>query len=586
MVNNLSYNDNGFLLNGEKYTVLSGAIHYFRVVKEYWYDRLKKLKNCGFNTVETYSPWNYHERKEGEFDFSGNLNISEFIQTAADLGLNVILRPGPYICAEWEMGGLPSWLLKYKGMHLRCNDPLFLEKVERYYKAFFNEIKPHLASNGGNVIAIQIENEYGSYGDDKEYLTAITEIYKKCGLDCFFFTSDGACDLMLTGGTLDGYLATANFGSRPEENFKKLKAFRPNQPLMCCEFWNGWFDHWYDTHHERDSSSTVSDFEKMLEMGASVNFYMFHGGTNFGFSNGANCYDGQYEPTVTSYDYDAPLSEAGDMTEKYFAIKEAVEKFTGEKISLDVSDSEKKAYGKLELTEFAPLFDNLENISEKIKSPAPLTMEDVGQDFGYILYSTDICGPLYDDDNLELKFDGVKDRVLVYFDGKYAGKIERSHPDNDRFFVKIKEGEKLHVDILVENMGRVNYGVEIQRESKGIIGEVRLGLRAHFGWEIFPMTFDDISRLEYKSSAKVPGFFKGILEIEKPCDTFIRPDGFEKGFIKINGFNIGRFYNSAGPQKTLYVPAPLLKKGKNVIEIFESDKVTKPYVTFTDKPEL
>ncbi len=586
MLKKLTYDNNNFLLDGEKFTILSGTIHYFRVVEEYWEDRLKKLKNCGFNTVETYSPWNFHERKEGEFDFSGNLNVSKFIQIAADLGLNVILRPGPYICAEWEMGGLPSWLLTYKGMHLRCNDPLFLEKVERYYKAFFEQIRPHLASNGGNVIAVQIENEYGSYGDDKEYLQAIVDIYKKCDLDCFFFTSDGPCDMMFTGGTLDEYLATANFGSHPDENFKKLKEFRPNQPMMCCEFWNGWFDHWYDTHHERDSSSTVSDFERMLELGASVNFYMFHGGTNFGFSNGANCYDGAYEPTVTSYDYDAPLSEAGDMTEKYYAVKKAVEKFTGEKISLDVSDTKKKAYGKLTMTSFAPLFANLDNLSTKIRSVAPKTMEEVGQDFGYILYSTDIKGPLYDDDNLCLKFDEIRDRALVFFDGKYMGKIERSRPDNDKFPVKIKEGDTLHVDILVENMGRVNYGVEIQREFKGIIGEARLNLRAHFGWDIYPLTFDDLSSLTYGEELSVPGFFKGILNVDEVCDTFIRPDGFEKGFIKVNGFNIGRYYNSAGPQKTLYVPAPLLKKGENIIEIFESDKVSEPVVTFTDKPIL
>lgn len=582
----LTYDDNNFYRDGKKHTIISGTIHYFRVVEEYWYDRLLKLKNCGFNTVETYSPWNFHERKEGEFNFSGNLNVAKFISVAQEVGLDVILRPGPYICAEWEMGGLPSWLLNYKGMHLRCNDDIFLSKVERYYTRFFDEIRPHLASNGGNVIAVQIENEYGSYGDDHDYLRRIVDIYKKCNLDCFFFTSDGACDSMLTGGTLPEYLATANFGSRPDENFSVLKRHRPNQPLMCCEFWNGWFDHWYDKHHERDSDSTVSDFERMLEMGASVNFYMFHGGTNFGFSNGANCYDSAYEPTVTSYDYDAPLSEAGDMTEKYFAVKKAVEKFTGEKINLPVENTKKKAYGEIKFTEFAPLFDNLDNLSEKITVPAPITMEEAGQDFGYILYSTDITGPLDDDDNLKLNFDMIRDRALVYFNGKYMGKIERSRPDNDTFPVRVKKDETLHVDVLVENMGRVNYGVEIQREHKGIIGEARLNLRAHFGWNIYPLTFDDISKVNYGDEMKVPGIFKAKLNIDEVCDTFIRPNGFEKGFIKVNGFNIGRYYNSAGPQKTLYIPAPLLKKGENIIEIFESDKVTNPVAVLTDTPEL
>ena len=232
-----------FYRDGEKTTLVSGTIHYFRVVPDYWEDRLKKLRACGFNAVETYTCWNLHERREGVFDFSGGLDIGRFIDTAASLGLMVILRPGPYICAEWDMGGLPSWLLTYGHMRLRCNDPLFLEKVGRYYKELFRHVTPRLAANGGNVVAVQVENEYGSYGDDKDYLRAIADIYRDNGVDCLLFTSDGTAPFMLGGGTLDGVLATVNFGSNPAGNFGALREFRPGEPVMCMEYWNGWFDH-------------------------------------------------------------------------------------------------------------------------------------------------------------------------------------------------------------------------------------------------------------------------------------------------------------------------------------------------------
>jgi len=581
----LTYDSEKFYLDGEEYRILSGTIHYFRVPEEYWVDRLTKLKNCGFNTVETYTCWNLHERQEGNFDFSGNLNLSKFIKTADDLGLNVILRPGPYICAEWDWGGLPSWLLTYDKMKLRCYDETFISKVERYYTALFEQIRPHFASNGGNVIAVQIENEYGSYGTDKRYLNEIVNIYKKNNLDCFFFTSDGASHLMLGGGTLDGYLATANFGSNPKKNFAALKDFRKDQPLMCCEFWNGWFDHWYEEHHVRDSSSTIENFKEMLDMGASVNFYMFHGGTNFAFWNGAN-FDEKYTPTVTSYDYDAPLSEAGDMTDKYYAIKEAIEDFTGVKQNLDVRNSEKAAYGKLPLNEYASLFDNLDNLTEKVESVMPLNMEEVGQDFGYILYRKEIKGPLYDEE-YHLNIDNVHDRALIFVDGEYKGKIERGINYKDDVIISVQDGLTIRLDILVENMGRVNYGRKIIGEKKGILGCVRLNNTFLCDWEIYPLTFDDISKLEYKSErVSSPAFYKGVLNIDKPCDTFIKPENFEKGFIMVNGHNIGRFFNSAGPQKTLYIPAVYLREGENIIEIFESDKVDEALVTFTDKPEI
>ena len=582
---NLTYNKDQFLLDGKPFTIISGTIHYFRVVPEYWEDRLKKLKACGFNTVETYTCWNMHERKEGEFDFTGILDIARFIRTAQELGLYVILRPGPYICAELEFGGLPSWLLKYNDIKLRCNDPLYLSKVERYYKALFQQLKPYFAGNGGNILMVQIENEYGSYGDDKDYLRAVAKIYEDNEVSCLYFTSDGPTYFMLGGGTLDGYLATANFGSRGKENLDFLKAFRPDQPVMCCEFWNGWFDHWYEQHHVREGDDTARTFDEMLSCGGSVNFYMFHGGTNFGFTNGAN-YDEVYAPTVTSYDYDAPLSESGDMTPKYFEIKSVVEKYFGKVPEMDVQNLPKAAYGTVALTEMAPLLDNLDALSTPVKAAAPLTMEEMGQDFGFVLYSSVIDGPC---EKLPLEVDGVHDRAQIYVNGKLTGIINRCRPEEKpEITLEMGMGESTRLDILVENMGRVNYGKKLRGERKGITGGVFLGRRQHFGWEMRSITCDDLSTLAWQPAEAGEGsvFYKGSFTVDTPADTWVRLDGFKKGIVLINGFNLGRYWNEAGPQKTLYLPAPLLKKGENQLIVLEVDGTDRLQVELTDTPDL
>src|SRR5690625_17290 len=300
-------------------------MHYFRIVPEYWEDRLLKLKACGFNCVETYIPWNLHEPKEGEFNFSGIANIEEFINVAEKVGLHVIVRPSPYICAEWEFGGLPSWLLADRNMRIRSFYKPFLDKVDRYFDELLARLRPLQSTNGGPIIAMQIENEYGSFGNDKQYLEYMRDGMIERGIDVLLFTSDGPTDLMLQGGTIDNVLATVNFGSRPKQGFEILQKHFPNTPNIVMEYWNGWFDHWGEEHHTRDPQDAADTFSEMIESGASVNFYMFHGGTNFGFFNGAN-HGGKYEPTVTSYDYDCPISETGDLTPKFYAVREAVAK--------------------------------------------------------------------------------------------------------------------------------------------------------------------------------------------------------------------------------------------------------------------
>ena len=576
--------ENGeFLMDGKSHRIISGAMHYFRILPEYWEDRLRKLKSCGFNTVETYTCWNLHERKEGQFDFSGILDIAAYIRLAQKLGLDVIVRPGPYICAEWEFGGLPSWLLADPDMGLRCNDPKFLAKVRRYYEALLAQVRPLLSTNGGPVIMMQVENEYGSYGNDKEYLLATEKIYRECGIDCLLFTSDGSCDWMLSGGSLPHLLTTVNFGSHPEENFRGLRWFKQGEPLMCTEFWSGWFDHWYEEHHTRTAEDIAKDLQVLLDSGASFNFYMFHGGTNFGFTNGANHTGTEYQPTISSYDYCAPLTESGDMTPTYHKIREML----GAEKDDSLRDSPKAAYGTLRLTEEAFLLEQLEALAEPVHAAMPKTMEQLGQDFGYTLYSTTLRGPFTD---LPLGLGRVHDRATIYLNGKYMGLWERSRR-KDEIRLSLGMGETAKLQVLVENMGRVNYGTKLF-DRKGLLDGVRLGQQFHFGWDMYCLTMEDFTKLSWRPEgtadrAGQPLFLRGDLVIGgEPADTFIRVPDADKGFCVVNGFNLGRYWNTAGPQMTLYVPAPLLRQGHNEIILFGSDSVGEPEVIFRDTPDL
>ena len=432
---------------------------------------------------------------------------------------------------------------------------------------------------------LQVENEYGSYGNDKEYLRKVAAIYRENGMDCQLFTSDGTNLWMLSGGTLPELLAVANFGSAPKERAKIMKEFKPDQPFMCGEFWCGWFEHWYEEHKQYKPQEIAGMVQEFFDIGGSFNFYMFHGGTNFGFWNGANHTGEQYQPTITSYDYRAPLTEAGDLTETYYAIKEVIEKGTGKKApALEISNTPKAAYGTLELIECAPLMENIPNLASPMHHAYPQTMEQLGQDFGYLLYSTEFKGPI---EPQNLIFTKLHDRAHIFVNGKLAGIRERSRR-MDEVIIGADYGETVKVDILVENMGRVNYGHKLF-DQKGIVGGVRFDRRFHFGWEHYCLPMEDLSRLNWQEAKpqNTPTFYKGILTIEgAPCDTFLKTEHFQKGFVVVNGFNIGRYYNPAGPTKTLYVPAPFLKEGENEIIIFESDGCEKTAVTFLDEPDL
>ncbi|WP_274365128.1 glycoside hydrolase family 35 protein [Paenibacillus thermotolerans] len=583
----LTVKDKQFYLDGEPLHILSGAIHYFRVVPEYWKDRLLKLKACGFNTVETYIAWNFHEPEEGKFRFDHMADVAGFIRLAGELGLHVIVRPSPYICAEWEFGGLPAWLLKDSNIRLRCCDPLFLEKVDAYYDVLIPILVPLLSTNGGPIIAVQIENEYGSYGNDSNYLEHLKNGLIERGVDVLLFTSDGPEDSMLQGGTLPDVTATVNFGSRADDAFMKLRQYRSDDPLVCMEFWNGWFDHWMEQHHTRDAQDVANVFEDMLKAGASVNFFMFHGGTNFGFYNGAN-HGERYEPTVTSYDYDCLLTEWGTPTQKFTLVREVMARYA------DIGHTELpqpipiKRYGDVKLAQSAGLFDQLDRLSNPVRRTCPEPMEKVGQNYGFILYSTHVSGPR---GGAQLTLQDVHDRALVFIDGAYIGTVERWKPQP--LTVKIPAGGA-RLDILVENMGRVNYGPYL-KDYKGITEGVRLNNQFLFDWTIYPLPLTDLGGLQFSAAedggqytavGAKPAFYKGTIGIDETADTFIRLDGWTKGVVYVNGFNLGRYWN-VGPQKTLYVPAPLLRKGENEIIVFElHGNTAHDTVVLTDAPEL
>lgn len=575
---------NAFVYNGQPIRLLSGAVHYFRIVPEYWEDRLLKLKAFGLNTIETYIPWNLHEPQEGVFEFAGIADVVSFIQLAGSLGLHVIVRPSPYICAEWEFGGLPAWLLADQNMRLRSYDTAYLDKVDAYYDVLLPLLQPLLCTQGGPIIAMQIENEYGSYGNDTAYLQYIQEAMVIRGMDVLLFTSDGPEDFMLQGGMVPGVLATVNFGSNATSAFDKLKQYQPDAPLMVMEFWDGWFDHWMEPHQTRSAQDTADAVAEIMRYEqASINFYMFHGGTNFGFYNGAN-HIKQYEPTVGSYDYGALLNEQGQPTDKFFAIREVLGQY------IDLPELELPApiptanYGTVTLHEYSPLFQNVDVLTTAITSSSPEPMEKLGQAYGFILYSTIVKGPRAE---MELVLQQVSDRAIIYIDEQYQGVVERWSPSTIPLAIP-EQGIRL--DILVENMGRINYGPYL-RDPKGITEGVRHGNAFLYDWTIYPLPLDSLHDLVYTQADTLsaplhqPAFYRGIFHIQSVADTFLRVDGWVKGVVFLNGFNLGRYWER-GPQQTLYIPAPLLKQGDNELILFELHGYQQLQVQLVDTADL
>lgn len=570
-----------FTLDGKPMKIISGSIHYFRSLPEQWRDRLEKLKACGFNTVETYTSWNRHEMTEGVFDFSGGLDIGAFLDTAAELGLYAIVRPGPFICAEWEFGGLPWWLIRYGDVRLRCNNDRFVGFQERYLKELFAILAPRQVTNGGNVLMLQVENEYGSFGDDKEYLRRLRDIYRNNGINVPLFTSDGPEAFWLASGSVEGALATANFGGSVEENMRKFKAFLPEGPHMCTEFWCGWFDHWGDAHHRRDTEEAAATFAQVIDSGCSINVYMFHGGTNFGFMNGAN-YQQRYEPTTTSYDYDSVLTEAGDLSDKFYAFRRVIEERFGALPPVEVKNSVKHAYGRVEISGSVSLTDAIGVLAPPVHCAVPESPETLGQGYGYTFYRSEFLSV---GGVATITLHNVRDRAILYIDGIRRGCVYRRDNGTGSAAVELAPGTH-RIEVLLENMGRVNYGVHIF-DPKGFDG-VTVNDKYIFGWDCFALTGEGLDALDFSCGAPegAPAFYRGTFTADECADTFLDVSGFGKGFAVINGFNLGRFWPDEGPQRTLYVPAPVIKKGINSIILFESEGKSAGFVTLTDKHDL
>lgn len=578
-----------FLLNGEPFKILSGAVHYFRILPEHWHHTLYNLKALGFNTVETYIPWNIHEPKEGEFDFSGQYDIQSFVKTAEDLGLYVILRPSPYICAEWEFGGLPAWLLPYKDMRIRSSDPKFIEKVTNFYTELFKEITPLQIDRGGPVLMMQVENEYGSYGEDKEYLKALYDLMIDLDVTVPIFTSDGAWWATQSAGTLteENILTTGNFGSRSKENFKDLKDFQESKgkkwPLMVMEFWDGWFNRWGDPIVRRDGQDLADDVAEALDEG-SVNLYMFHGGTNFGFLNGCSA-RGQIDlPQITSYDYDAPLDEQGNPTPKYYALQNMMKEKFPEANIMEPLVKETMEVKNISLTNKVSLFSIIEDIADKKVTKYPLSMEELGQEYGYTLYRT-----VTEKDTTEERYRVIDARDRIHFflnEEKIATQYQTEIGEDINVTQEIDTNQ---IDILVENMGRVNYGHKLlaDTQSKGIRTGVMSDLHFMLNWEQFNLDFSTPLDIDYQKEwqENSPSFYQYKVDIKEPEDTFLNMEDFGKGIVLVNGFNIGRFWE-IGPTHSLYIPKGLFKEGENEITIFETEGTWSETINFEHEPKF
>lgn len=571
-----------FYLDGNKIKIISGGMHYFRVVPEYWRDRLEKLKKLGCNTVETYIPWNLHEKEKGRFDFTGILDIVRYVKTAQELGIMVILRPSPYICAEWEYGGLPYWLLKEEGMRLRCMYAPYLKHVKEYYEKLFEIITPLQITHGGPVIMMQVENEYGYYGDDRSYMEYLKQLMLDNGCEVPLVTSDGPWGDAFECGKIEGILQTGNFGSKGKEQFTLMRKTIGNKPLMCMEFWVGWFDNWgVECHQTGDIKEHAKDLDDILSEGH-VNIYMFEGGTNFGFTSGANYYD-VLTPDVTSYDYDALLTEDGRITPKYEAFQKIISKYT------EIPDMElttkikRKAYGTLEVTRKTGLFENLHNLVRPIENVVTQSMEVLDQGYGYILYESTLK---YDENIEKIRLWGANDRASIFIDEKPVLTLyDRELLSEYEFKKPLEKGKKL--DILMENMGRVNFGPVLEHQRKGIDGGVQINGHQHYYWNQYCLPMEDLSVLDFRLPTKegTPGFYEFTFETDETADTFLDFSGWGKGCVLVNGFNIGRFWE-VGPQKRLYIPAPLLRAGKNSILIFETEGKYTDTITLWEEPDI
>ncbi|XP_033990235.1 beta-galactosidase-1-like protein [Trematomus bernacchii] len=598
----IDYKNNCFLKDGKPFQYISGSIHYSRIPRYYWKDRLLKMYMTGLNAIQVYVPWNFHEVVQGVQNFTGDRDLEHFLDLANQTGLLVILRPGPYICAEWEMGGLPAWLLQKPNIMLRSADADYVQAVSNWLSVLLPKMRPWLYINGGNIITVQVENEYGSYfACDYNYMRHLRALFSFfLGEDTVLFTTDGNTDKEMKCGTLEGLYATVDFGTDTNitKAFDRQRRFEPQGPLVNSEFYTGWLDHWGDQHVVVDAQKVSRVLAEMLTLGANVNMYMFEGGSNFGYWNGAD-HDTRFRSVVTSYDYDAPLSEAGDPTEKLLAIRDVIKQFRDIPSGPMPPATPKFAYGFVTLKKVGKVSDLLNTISPAgpVKSQHPLTFEEMKQNYGFMLYRTTLPRDLSEPTPLISPLNGVHDRAYVSVNGVFQGLLER-----DTVLVMNITGQQGDtLDILIENMGRVNFGSKIN-DYKGLVSNLFLGKDILTDWQIYPLDIDGAitggwphsdsgksSPAPQKDPSVGPVIYMGTLQPNGlSWDTFLKLNEWTKGQVWINGMNLGRYWPARGPQQTLYVPGPLLSTTQpNNITVLELERAPAHLrVIFMDRPQL
>ena len=576
--------ESSFLLNGKPYVVRSGEMHFMRIPEAYWEHRLKMAKAMGLNTVCAYMFWNAHEEKPDEFNFSGRRDVAKFCRLAQKEGLYVILRPGPYSCAEWEFGGFPWWLLKKKDLQLRTRDPYYIERAKKYLIEVGKQLAPLQITKGGPIIMVQVENEYGSYGHDTVYMGMIRDILKEAGFEVPLFACDGPSQMV--NDKRSDLFSVVNFGGNPEGAFKALRKLQPKGPLMCGEYYPGWFDSWGKPHHTGETAPIIKNLKWMLDHKASFSIYMAHGGTSFGLWSGANC--PPYSPQTSSYDYDAPISEPGWETEKYDAIRQLFSKYLqkGEKIPEIPPKNPVITIPVFQVTEMAPVFDNL---TGGINDNTPKNMEEYDEGYGCIVYRTSLSASKT---ARKLHLDEVHDYAVILLDGKRIATIDRRKTNN---MVYIPAHEKpAQLDIFVEAMGRVNYGRYIH-DRKGITRKVEFidedgNTEDVKNWTVFPLPLSSDRAPSGFSYGKVgktdlPAFYRATFTLDKTGDVFLDMRKWNKGLVWVNGHGLGRFWN-IGPTQTMYLPGPWLKKGENEVIILDVNGPEEPVLQGLDHPIL
>ncbi len=591
---NFALGDSTFLLDGKPLQIISGEMHCTRIPREYWRDRMRKAKAMGLNTIGTYVFWNAQEPEPGKYDFSGNNDIAEFIRTAKEEGLWVVLRPSPYVCAEWEFGGYPWWLLKDKTLKVRSQDPKFIKAYREYILQLGKQIQPLLVTHGGNVLMVQIENEYGSFSNDKQYLDINRKIFREAGLDGILFTCDGPGEM--AAGYLPGYLPAVNGEDDPKKVKQLINKYHNGKgPYYISEWYPGWFDSWGRPHQGSVADSDAKKLDEVLTAGLSINLYMFHGGTTRGFMNGANMSrTDPYSPQTSSYDYDAPLDESGNPTPKFYKFREVIQKHlpAGKTLPPIPEKAKTIAIADIKLTERAPLFSNL---GQPVIAQHPLCFEELNQGYGFVLYRTTLKNAV----SGLLKIKQLRDFAIVYLNGSRVDVLDR-RLKQDSINIESKTPNAV-LDILVENNGRINYGPYLIDNRQGITEKVTLNNKELTNWKMYKFPFNTINNLKYSPAPFMhpgtvsryaitpamtkPVVYKGTFTLTQTGDTWLDLRGFGKGFVFLNGRNLGKYWQ-IGPQQTLYVPAAWLHKGQNEIEVFDQLKAGHISISTLDHPVL